>query len=94
MPSPRPTDAQAAELIAAATAHFGQCDCHQHPDGRACRCAAHSFLTSNPTRRMGVHVWQRLLWMRSQRSALLAQEGLRSPAPTPPAQVTPTVLPW
>lgn len=81
MPRSEPTPDQARELTEAAVAGFGKCDCHAHPDGRVCQCAGHEWLTTDPTRRMGVRVWQRLLWMRSQADALRAQEGTLSPAP-------------
>jgi hypothetical protein len=94
--SPRrePTPAEALELSTAATLHFGKCDCHVHPDRRVCTCAAHEWLTADPTRRGLVHTWERLLWMRTQRTRMLEAEGLLPPTVAAAPSPAPNVLPW
>ena len=81
MPRSEPTPAQAEDLTIAVVKSFGKCDCHAHPDGRMCPCPGHEWLVSDPTRRVGVRVWERLLFMRSQADKLRAAEGLRTHTP-------------
>lgn len=91
MPRPQPTNEQARELTLAVAADFGPCHCN--PRGGH-MCAGHAFLLDDPTRRGLVKTWQRLLFMRAQRSALLAQEGTPAHSPEPAATPAAQVLPW
>ena len=86
-----PSEADAQALSAAVGTGFGPCNCRAHDDHWHL-CGGHEWLISDPTRRLGVRVWQRLLFMRSQRSALQAQEGVGTPAHSP--EPAPTRLPW
>ena len=78
-------------LTSALVAGFGGCDCHAHPHtGDVHMCAGHAWLTSDPTNRGLAKTWQRLLFIRTLRHRLLAQEGVD----TAPEPAYPTRLPW
>ena len=92
---PMPTQEQARALTEAAERGFGRaCDCRVHDD-HVHACAAHVWLCEDPTRRLGVKIWQRLLFMRAQRTALLKGEGFHtSRTAARAAALPPTRLPW
>lgn len=83
-----PTLEQASALHSAVLPNFGPCTCTHGARGI---CPGHAFLLADPTQRQRAKVWQRLLWMRSQRAVLEAEEGTGLAA-----LITsdPNVLPW
>jgi hypothetical protein len=80
MPNSVPTLPDAAALNHCLELGFGPCTCRPCP-AHVHLCAGHDWLTSDPTRRMGVKVWQRLLYVRSQRAALIEAEGVPARLP-------------
>ena len=75
----RPSHEDAQALTSATLAHFGPCTC-MRAGSHVVVCGGHDFLHDDPTQRLGVKVWERLLWMRTQRAALLKGEGISTPA--------------